>query len=238
MFVIAMTSNEIYTEAMKDFMGLQTKIKIFIDRCNKHCKAENFHGKFLKRTVIKTAKNNLWTITVFVKQNCYAVLIYAPIIGQKSDGYVALSNYDAPMVLEYTSHFILRYKERCLSFYNIDIGNFNAIEYFMLHNMNSIYVRQPDNSYYIISEQGIMIGSRISENMINHKTFIGNDNLTLRKKVIVDEQYQVLCASNALLRLPDNLNIDVVKFVAARFDLSDTFVVDWYKWHGISYTVD
>ena len=128
-----------------------------------------------------------------------------------------------------------RYRERYLRYYNLETGNYNAFEFFSLKNNNTLYVRQPDNSYYFISEQGVMIGRLVSERMISHRTYIGDDNLSLRKRIILDEEYKNLCAANALLRLPDNLNLETVRNVASQYNLGDEFTQKWYAWHAMEF---
>ncbi len=155
--------------------------------------------------------------------------------GQETYGYIALSSYRHPLVIEYTSHFMQRYRERYLRYYNLETGNYNTFEYFSLKNNNTLYVRQPDNSYYFISEQGVMIGRLVSERMVSHRTYIGDDNLSLRKRIILDEEYKNLCAANALLRLPDNLNLETVRNVASQYNLGDEFTQKWYAWHAMEF---
>ena len=179
--------------------------------------------------------NNSWTIAFLALNEGFTFLIYAPITGQETCGYIALSSNRNPLVLEYTPHFMQRYRERYLKYYNLDTGNYNAFEYFSLKNNNTLYVRQPDNSYYFISEQGVMIGRLVSERMISHRTYIGDDNLSLRKRIILDEEYKNLCAANALLRLPDNLNLETVRNVASRYNLGDEFTQRWYAWHAMEF---
>lgn len=176
-----MSSEELCAEAMKDFSILQTKIDLFMDRCGKRYRQEHFIGRFIKRMVVTTKRNNSWTIAFLALNEGFTFLIYAPITGQETCGYIALSSNRNPLVLEYTPHFMQRYRERYLRYYNLETGNYNAFEYFSLKNNNTLYVRQPDNSYYFISEQGVMIGRLVSERMISHKTYIGDDNLSLRK---------------------------------------------------------
>ena len=163
MFVSSMSSEELYAEAMKDFSILQTKIDLFMDRCGKRYRQEHFIGRFTKRMVVTTKRNNSWTIAFLALNESFSLLIYAPITGQETYGYIALSSYRHPLVIEYTSHFMQRYRERYLRYYNLETGNYNTFEYFSLKNNNTLYVRQPDNSYYFISEQGVMIG-RLCQN--------------------------------------------------------------------------
>ena len=40
---------------------------------------------------------------------------------------------------------------------------------------------------------------------------------------------------NALLRLPDNLNLETVRNVASQYDLGDEFIQRWYTWHGMEF---
>lgn len=62
MFVSSMSSEELCAEAMKDFSILQTKIDLFMDRCGKRYRQEHFIGRFIKRMVVTTKRNNSWTI--------------------------------------------------------------------------------------------------------------------------------------------------------------------------------
>lgn len=80
-----------------------------------------------------------------------------------------------------------------------------------------------------------MIGRLVSERMISHRTYIGDDNLSLRKRIILDEEYKKLCAANALLRLPDNLNLETVCNVASQYNLGDEFTQKWYAWHAMEF---
>ena len=80
-----------------------------------------------------------------------------------------------------------------------------------------------------------MIGRLVSERMISHKTYIGDDNLSLRKRIILDEEYKTLCAANTLLRLPDNLNLETVRNVASRYNLGDEFTQRWDAWHAMEF---
>ena len=87
MFVSSMSSEELYAEAMKDFSILQTKIDLFMDRCGKRYRQEHFIGRFTKRMVVTTKRNNSWTIAFLALNEGVALLIYAPITGQETYGY-------------------------------------------------------------------------------------------------------------------------------------------------------
>jgi len=92
MFVSSMSSEELYAEAMKDFSILQTKIDLFMDRCGKRYRQEHFIGRFTKRMVVTTKRNNSWTIAFLALNESFSLLIYAPITGQETYGYIALSS--------------------------------------------------------------------------------------------------------------------------------------------------
>lgn len=100
-----MSSEELCAEAMKDFSILQTKIDLFMDRCGKRYRQEHFIGRFIKRIVVTTKRNNSWTIAFLALNEGFTFLIYAPITGQETCGYIALSSNRNPLVLEYTPHF-------------------------------------------------------------------------------------------------------------------------------------
>ena len=102
MFVSSMSSEELCAEAMKDFSILQTKIDLFMDRCGKRYRQEHFIGRFIKRIVVTTKRNNSWTIAFLALNEGFTFLIYAPITGQETCGYIALSSNRNPLVLEYT----------------------------------------------------------------------------------------------------------------------------------------
>ena len=75
MFVSSMSSEELYAEAMKDFSILQTKIDLFMDRCGKRYRQEHFIGRFIKRMVVTTKRNNSWTIAFLALNEGFTFLI-------------------------------------------------------------------------------------------------------------------------------------------------------------------
>ena len=73
MFVSSMSSEELYAEAMKDFSILQTKIDLFMDRCGKRYRQEHFIGRFTKRMVVTTKRNNSWTIAFLALNESFSL---------------------------------------------------------------------------------------------------------------------------------------------------------------------
>ena len=129
-----MSSEELYAEAMKDFSILQTKIDLFMDRCGKRYRQEHFIGRFTKRIVVTTKRNNSWTIAFLALNEGFTFLIYAPITGQETCGYIALSSNRNPLVLEYTPHFMQRYVSTQFRAYPFVRALFSALNRVLLIN--------------------------------------------------------------------------------------------------------
>ena len=146
MFVSSMSSEELCAEAMKDFSILQTKIDLFMDRCGKRYRQEHFIGRFIKRMVVTTKRNNSWTIAFLALNEGFTFLIYAPITGQETCGYIALSSNRNPLVLEYTPHFMQRYRERYLKYYNLDTGNYKDRKSTRLNSSHIQKSRMPSSA--------------------------------------------------------------------------------------------
>ena len=83
MFVSSMSSEELYAEAMKDFSILQTKIDLFMDRCGKRYRQEHFIGRFIKRMVVTTKRNNSWTIAFLALNEGFTFLFSLSVRGLK-----------------------------------------------------------------------------------------------------------------------------------------------------------
>ena len=54
-----------------------------MDRCGKRYRQEHFIGRFTKRMVVTTKRNNSWTIAFLALNESFSLLIYAPITGQE-----------------------------------------------------------------------------------------------------------------------------------------------------------
>ena len=113
---------------------------------------------------------------------------YAPIIGTSSNGYIQMTGFKSrDRVMHYTAHFMQRYKERYIDHYQIDRKGENIFEYFVYNNPQVLYTRKNNGGYFIVSDHGIAVAD-FSDGLklMTHVTFLGDDELTLKKQLIYD----------------------------------------------------
>lgn len=246
MYLTSMNQEELYTEVRKDLIEISTQANLFMDRCRKKAKSIRIFTVAPQRMTITTTRNNAWTLTGRYNADMKALAFnaYAPIIGSSGNGYIQMTGFKSRnRVLHYTAHFMQRYKERYIDHYQIDLKGKNLFEYFLENNPEVLYTRRNNGGYFIISDHGIAVAafSDSSMHFMTHITFLGDDELTLKKQLIYDEEIRIYRGAIELNRLKlwkekdDPITIwNIAKKYNAGFEL----VKRWYEWRGIKVPED
>ncbi|KAA4640137.1 hypothetical protein F3B51_27145, partial [Bacteroides ovatus] len=205
MYLTSMTHEELYAEVHKDLIEISTKANMFMDKVRKKTKNMLPYPLATQRITLTTTRRNVWTVVG--KHNSYMQGVgfqaYAPIIGTSSNGYIQMTGFKSrDRVMHYTAHFMQRYKERYIDHYQIDRKGENIFEYFVYNNPQVLYTRKNNGGYFIVSDHGIAVAD-FSEGLklMTHVTFLGDDELTLKKQLIYDEEIKIYKGALELKRL-------------------------------------
>lgn len=241
MFTPTMTIEELYNEAISEGYAISTQVNMFTDNVRK--KFHRSHGMIgYCRKTIKTKRNNEWMVFLFTFQNKLKNVIYAPIInGNNNDGYIVLNlqTYKHIHVIHYTSHFMKRLNERYIKRYDIKIpSGLSLIEYFTTQSEAAIYTKKEDgNGYYMISEQGLYIADKSIDNMMSCITFLGDDELNLKKQIVHDKQvknFQVFIYLKRLLSSKDFIDFFTLYDAVRKYNADVETIKFWYRMMNIS----
>lgn len=197
MFTSTMTTEELYKEVLKDFYDISTQANMYCDYVRKKFRmALGQIGHY--RKVIKSRNGNEWTVFGCSVNNSLKIMVYAPIISDNHyKGYIGLLNIHKPQkkeIIHYTSHYMQRYDERYIKHYGVEIpSNLNMLEYMNLNAQRAIFIKIKDREgYYATTAQGIGVADFVNDIMTTHITFLGDDELTLKKQLIYDKEVKRL----------------------------------------------
>lgn len=236
-----MTIEEIYKEAISEGHAISTQVNMFTDSIRK--KFRMLHGKIgYCRKKIKTKRNNEWVILLYTFNDKLRNVIYAPIInGNNNDGYVVLNmqTYKHIHIIHCTSHFMKRFNERYIKHYDIKIpSGLNLIEYFMTKSEAAIFEKKEDgNGYYMISEQGLYIADKSMDYMLSYITFLGDDELSLKKHIIHNKHvktFQVVIELKRLLSSRDFIDFFTLYNVVRKYNADVETIKFWYEMVKVS----
>ena len=240
MYLTSMTHEELYAEVHKDLIEISTKANMFMDKVRKKTKNMLPYPLATQRITLTTTRRNVWTVVG--KHNSYMQGVgfqaYAPIIGTSSNGYIQMTGFKSrDRVMHYTAHFMQRYKERYIDHYQIDRKGENIFEYFVYNNPQVLYTRKNNGGYFIVSDHGIAVAD-FSEGLkfMTHVTFLGDDELTLKKQLIYDEEIKIYKGALELKRLKSRKQKDdlvTIWNVAKKHNAGIEMVKRWYQWNGV-----
>ena len=241
MYLTSMSHEELHAEVRKDLIEISTKAIMFMDRVRKKAKSLEPFPIATQRMNITTKRRNVWTL--IGRYNAYMQALsfqaYAPIMGNSGNGYIQMSGFKpSDMVMHYTAHFMQRYKERYIDHYRIDLKGESLLEYFMNNNPHVLYTRKNNGGYFIISDHGIAAAefSTEQQRLLTHITFLGDDELSLKKKLIYDEEIRIYKGVLELVRLKSkNQKDDIITIwnIAKKHNAGFEMVKRWYKWNNI-----
>lgn len=245
MYLTSMSREELYAEAHKDLIAISTKASMFIDKVRKKAKATSPFPISPQRMTITTTRRNVWTIEG--RYNSYMGALefqaYAPIIGSSTNGYLQITGFKScNIIMHYTAHFMQRYKERYVDHYQIDLKGESLYEYFVYNNPDVLYTRKNNDGYFIVSDHGIAVAEfNDGRQLLTHITFLGDDELTLRKQLIYDEEIRIYKGVLELKRLKlRNQQDDILTIwnIAKKYNAGFEMVKRWYKWNGVEMSDD
>lgn len=239
MFLTSMTHEELYIEVYKDRSQISTKANMFIDHVRKKAKSTLPFPMVPQRMTITTSRRNVWTLEgrYDSSMNGLAFQAYAPIIGSSGNGYIQITGFKpTDVVMHYTVHFMQRYKERYIDHYQIDLKEESLYKYFVHNNSHVLYTRRNNGGYFIVSDHGIAVADISADlKFVTHVTFLGDDELTLKKQLIFDEEIRIYKGVLELQRLKSrNQKDDIVTIwnIAKKHNAGFEMVKRWYKWNG------
>lgn len=237
MFTPAMTKEELYKEAVLESSAISTQVNMFRDVVKK--KFIRLNGKIgYQRKTIRTKRNNEWTVLFFAFKEELGSMVYAPIInGNSYDGYISIDLYTKRdvSILHFTTHFIKRYNERYIKHYGIEIPQgLNLVEYFTINNgMVFCMDKEDGNGSYTISNHGLYISALFANRMTSLITFIGDDELSLKKQLVYDNQlnnYYVFSEIVQMFYSGRQIESLTIYFVSKKYDADIEALKLWYKW--------
>ena len=232
-----MTKEELYKEAVLESSAISTQVNMFRDVVKK--KFIRLNGKIgYQRKTIRTKRNNEWTVLFFAFKEELGSMVYAPIInGNSYDGYISIDLYTKRdvSILHFTTHFIKRYNERYIKHYGIEIPQgLNLVEYFTINNgMVFCMDKEDGNGSYTISNHGLYISALFANRMTSLITFIGDDELSLKKQLVYDNQlnnYYVFSEIVQMFYSGRQIESLTIYFVSKKYDADIEALKLWYKW--------
>ena len=216
MYLTSMTHEELYAEVHKDLIEISTQANMFMDKVRKKTKNMLPYPLATQRITLTTTRSN---------------------------GYIQMSGFKPrDMVMHYTAHFMQRYKERYIDHYQIDRKGENLFEYFVYNNPQVLYTRKNNGGYFIVSDHGIAVAD-FSDGLklMTHVTFLGDDELTLKKQLIYDEEIKIYKGALELKRLKSRKQKDdlvTIWNVAKKHNAGIEMVKRWYQWNGVKVDED
>ena len=187
MLVCSMTPKEKVQELKHDYMELMPSINAWAVAFSKEVKKiKNIQwmiGSLEKHKICKTRNGNEWHIYYRIKHGYCVSNSIIPLNGPQLHLLTYLSNPAAPIVREYTPHFMKRYSERFLQPQGINRSGIEALAYFESRTINRVlYTDEDDKTIYSISDDGFMISEDL-KCMELMKTFIARDEELSKNKV-------------------------------------------------------
>lgn len=239
MYLISMNQEELYAEVRKDLIVISTKANMFVDKVRKKAKMMNPFPVTPQSMTITTPQKNVWTVEGKhnLSMQALAFQAYAPVIGSSTNGYIQMTGFKSgAIVMHYTAHFMQRYKERYIDHYQIDLKGKSVYNYFVDNNTHALYTRRNKDGYFIVSEHGIAVAEfGEGRRLMTHVTFLGDNELTLRKQLIYDEEIRIYKAALELIRWKArNHKDDIITIwnMAKKHNAGIEMVKRWYKWNG------
>ena len=245
MYLTSMTHEELYAEVHKDLIEISTQANMFMDKVRKKTKNMLPYPLATQRITLTTTRRNVWTVVG--KHNSYMQGVgfqaYAPVIGASSNGYIQITGFKSSnIVMHYTAHFMQRYKERYIDHYQIDLKGKSLFDYFVYNNPDVLYTRRENGGYFIVSDHGIAVAEFSDERrLMTHVTFLGDDELTLKKQLIYDEEIKIYKGALELKRLKSRKQKDdlvTIWNVAKKHNAGIEMVKRWYQWNGVKVDED
>ena len=245
MYLTSMSQEELYAEAHKDFIAISTPMNMFIDKVRKKAAMTRPFPVAPQRMTITTTRRNVWTREGRYNSYMHALgfQAYAPVIGASSNGYIQITGLKSSnIIMHYTAHFMQRYKERYVDHYQIDLKGESLYNYFTHNNPDVLYTRKNNGGYFIVSDHGIAVAEFSDERkLMTHITFLGDDELTLRKQLIYDEEIRIYKGVLELKRLKLRKQTDdiiTIWNIAKKHHAGFEMVKRWYKWNGVEIPED
>lgn len=195
MLVASMSQDVMMAEVRFDLFEMQTQINLFKSRAQKRMKISPGKMFPMQRLSITTKRNhNAWTVCIYYDApfEMYGFCAYAPVKMGDTYGYVLVSPGSKSHTIQYyTAHFLKRYMERYIHHYDIDLKGQLPIEFFCFNNTHSLTAGQATEGTIVVSDHGLSIVNMQDDKFETYITYIGDDELSLRKRMIYENQIKV-----------------------------------------------
>ena len=105
-----------------------------------------------------------------------------------------------------------------------------------------MYTHKNNGGCFIVSDHGIAVAD-LNDGLqfLTHVTFLGDDELTLKKQFIYDEEIKIYKGALELKRLKSRKQKDdivTIWKIAKKYNAGFEMVKRWYQWNGVKVDED
>lgn len=206
MFTRYMTEEELQAAAYHDFLEIRAKVDTafaqFVKRIKLLSGQRRAIHSVIENKTITTKSNNTWHVVFFnpgyTPTNVFYAgrAVYIPLYRGDEVDYLFINNTKTFVLQRVTAHFLKRYKERYLDYYQINLRGIHPALYYVIYNSdNTLTQYLPEKwseeemktkSFYI-SKQGLSL-VRFNKKLVTFITFLDQENLSRYKAMVYEEE--------------------------------------------------
>ena len=205
MIVPSMNTQQVYTEFLQGYSAVQRKINSLSSKFRRL--AIRKRSNFLTLDYTDPQKNK-WCIHVIFNKNSYTTLPFLYYHG--NNGYQALRlHLETGECEAYNPHFFSRFNER------VNIGSKSSMETMKAYFLMSFEVQvhqEKDNTFHAEIAVGVGLGYRITDYLIQYKTFLTHDML---------RGQQISLSKKLRERMTENPAVNTILLELAKENITD-----------------